>query len=298
MSDTKLNNFSSSTSTHDHPPRLTDDECHLLMEHQGCLKCHQFYVGHCANECSTTFSGKGYKPDTERDAQHTKNNAFTKATSSQITTVAAVSDATAANHNDDFIAAVFPSLSSTVISEGSLDDSDASFASVSPPPPIKSKHFIWNCILTSPLVTFPMKKPALINNGCQMVLIHPNLVEQLGLQIFTLKQPEEVDVAISFLKTGIAYKRNSLVNYVKLHPYSHDSICHSHQLHAVICPGLCMPLIFGLPFLELNDVTCDHKNNECIVQDKNLNYNLLKPIMRQPTPPPKTQTTRTAIARK
>ena len=48
-----------------------------------------------------------------------------------------------------------------------------------------------------------------------------------------------------------------------------------------------MPIIFGLPFLEINDIICDHKNRACIVRDKNLNYNLLKPIERKAPPPPK-----------
>ena len=48
-----------------------------------------------------------------------------------------------------------------------------------------------------------------------------------------------------------------------------------------------MPVIFGLPFLEVNDIICDHRNRACIVRDKNLNYNLLKPIQRQDPSPPK-----------
>ena len=48
-----------------------------------------------------------------------------------------------------------------------------------------------------------------------------------------------------------------------------------------------MPIIFGLPFLEINDIICDHKNRMCIVRDKNLNYNLLTPLKRKEPPPPK-----------
>ena len=48
-----------------------------------------------------------------------------------------------------------------------------------------------------------------------------------------------------------------------------------------------MPIIFGLPFLEINDILCDHKNRACIVRDKDLNYNLLKPLERKEPPPPK-----------
>lgn len=48
-----------------------------------------------------------------------------------------------------------------------------------------------------------------------------------------------------------------------------------------------MPLIFSLPFLEINDVVCDHKNRTCIVHDRNLNYNPLKPVLKHETPLPK-----------
>ena len=82
-------------------------------------------------------------------------------------------------------------------------------------------------------------------------------------------------------------KKHSLVHYVKLRPSSSDSIFQSHLVHAVICPRLCMPVILGLPFLEVNDILCDHKHRACIVQDKNLNYNLLKPVQQRDSPAPK-----------
>jgi hypothetical protein len=96
-----------------------------------------------------------------------------------------------------------------------------------------------------------------------MVLIRPDVVEELGLPVFALKEPENVDVAISFSKTGIERKNHSLVHYVKLRAFSSDSVFQSRVVHAVICPGLCMPVIFGLPFLEINDIICDHKNRAC-----------------------------------
>ena len=111
-----------------------------------------------------------------------------------------------------------------------------------------------------------------------MVLIRPEIVEELGLPIFALKEPEIVDVAISFSETGLSITQKTLVHYVKLRASSSDSIFQLRVVHAVVCPGLCMPVVFGLPFLEINDIICDHKNRACIVRDKNLNYNLLKPL--------------------
>ena len=59
----------------------------------------------------------------EKDAICAKNNNNAKSSSSsQITTIASVSDISQTNQTDDFIAAIFPSLSSTVISEADLTD--------------------------------------------------------------------------------------------------------------------------------------------------------------------------------
>ena len=67
--DGKTTPTSSSSTTRDFPPKLTEEERRLLMEHLGCLKCRQFYAGHRAHQCTTTLSGKGYKSLTEKNAQ-------------------------------------------------------------------------------------------------------------------------------------------------------------------------------------------------------------------------------------
>jgi hypothetical protein len=259
------------------------------MEHSGCLKCRRFYAGHRAHQCTTTISGKNYKQLTQQDASRARSAQNAKASNSQINTVASVSEAapSTSKETDNFVAAIFPNLPSGVLDNNFSDDSDSSFASVSTPPYIKSKHFIWDCSLTGPAVTFPILKPSLIDNGSHMVLIRPDVVKELDLPIFTLQQPEEVNVAISFSKAGITREKHSLVHYVKLRPFSSDIVFQSRLIHAVICPGLCMPLVFGLPFLEINDIVCDHKNRTCIVRDKNLNYNLLKPVSRKDPSPKK-----------
>ena len=209
----------SASSTRDFPPKLTEEERRIIMEHLGCLKCRKLYAGHHAHQCTTTISGKGYKPITQQDAQRAKAARAAKpASSSNINNVASILDAPA-NQSGDFIAAVFPSLSLAVVGDGSFsEESNASSASVSKDPPLKSKHFIWNCSLTGPSVTFPVTKPSLIDNGCHMVLIRPDVVEELGPPIFALKEPETVDVAISFSKASVTRKKHSLVHYVKIRP--------------------------------------------------------------------------------
>ena len=163
----------SNSSSCDFPPKLTNEEQCLLMEHEGCLKCRKFYVGHHAHQCSTVTSGKGYKPLTVQDAHcakaiHSSKGSFT----SNSNTVASITDVSSSSQTKDFIAAVFPTLASGAVEDGSFSEgSNNSFASVSTKPHIKSKHFIWSCSLTGPAVDLPVIKPSLIDNGCHMVLI-------------------------------------------------------------------------------------------------------------------------------
>ena len=191
------------------------------MEYQGCLKCRKFFAGHHAHQYTMTISGKGYKTLTHQDAQHAKSvNAGNPGTSSQMNTVASVTEAPPTEMND-FLATVFPNLSSGLIEDGSFSEGeDSSFSSsMSTPPPLKSKHFIWNCSLMGPSVILPVIKLGLIDNSCHMVLIRPDLVNELGLPIFALKEPEVVDVAIFFSRSGIARKKHSLYNVLNSVPF-------------------------------------------------------------------------------
>ena len=59
----------------------------------------------------------------------------------------------------------------------------------------------------------------------------------------------------------------------------------SKSVTALIAPGLCVPVILGLPFLIHNCIVTDHAAHICI--DKNLNYDLLNPLPVSPPPPHK-----------
>ena len=86
-----------------------------------------------------------------------------------------------------------------------------------------------------------------------MVLIRPNLVKRLNLPSLPLATPEQVNVAL-----GSAEPINQLTHYVEIFPTSLDNRFRLHLLHAVIAPGLCMPLILSLPFLSLNRILCNY----------------------------------------
>lgn len=100
---------------------------------------------------------------------------------------------------------------------------------------------------------FPVKTRALIDNGAHLALIHPELVERLGLKKYRLHKPELVDVAFSKEK-----KKTELYYYVKLSLSSLDSSWTSRVVKAIVTPGLCVPVILGLPWLEWNSIVTDH----------------------------------------
>jgi Aspartyl protease len=175
---------------------------------------------------------------------------------------------------DNVIAAFAPSasLGNRTDSGGSDNISDLS--------PLKCKHFIWNCIINGPLSEFPLKVSTLVDNGCHLVLIRPNIVQKLGLPIHTLHTPEPVDVAIKNRKEK---QKCILKKFVILSVTSIDQQWSSKRIRAIIAPNLCMPLILGIPFLSHNNIVMDHALRSCV--DKKSDYNLINPKIVLSLPP-------------
>ena len=119
----------------------------------------------------------------------------------------------------------------------------------------------------------------LINNGAHLVLIHPEVVDALRLECHLLKVPETISVAISKTKKKV---KMTLHHYVKFVVTSIDNAWTLKTVHAIIAPGLCMPVILGLLFLTHNDIVTDHKERSCI--DKKTGYNLMNPTPVVPPP--------------
>jgi hypothetical protein len=64
-----------------------------------------------------------------------------------------------------------------------------------------------------------------------------------------------------------------------------DSAWSSRVIKAIVTPGLCLPIILGLPWLEWNHIVTDHAARTCI--DKKTSYDLINPPIILPPPPPK-----------
>ena len=80
-------------------------------------------------------------------------------------------------------------------------------------------------------------------------------------------------------------KQTKLYNYVKLSLISLDCTWTSRSVKALITPGLCVPTILGLPWLEHNTIIIDHTAHTRI--DKINSYDLLNPPPVLPPLPPK-----------
>ena len=260
-----------SSSTNQKPftrlPKLTDAEKDLLRAHSGCFKCRRFHAGHNSGSplCTGFPAGAGYKTITKY------TDAAGQPTSRPITNskgkVVAATIEEVESEEEEVVAAFAPSASL-----GNGTDSGGS-DSVSDIAPLKCKHFVWNCFIDGPLSEFPLKVSSLVDNGCHLVLIRPDIVEKLGLSILHLETPETVDVAIKNRKEK---EKMILKEFVILNATSTDQKWHSKRVRALVTPNLCMPIIFGLPFLVHNQIVTDHALRSCI--DKKSGYNLLNNI--------------------
>jgi hypothetical protein len=132
---------------------------------------------------------------------------------------------------DDIVAAFTPSALRNGTDSGGSDE-------VSDIAPLECKHFVWQCLIEGPLLEFPLKISSLVDNGCHLVLIRPDVVEKLGLEIFTLETPKTVDVAI---RNHDKKEKKVLENYVILDATSLDQQWGSKCVHALITQNLCIP---------------------------------------------------------
>jgi hypothetical protein len=266
----------SASGSNPYPPRLTDEERRLLNEHEGCFKCREFYVEHRAAQCTKILSGKDYKVRTLQDALRAKAAKANK-TNARATTVAAVTDAE--RPAPDLVAAVFPQGTVVTVNDSMSEGSETSVASVSAQPPLKGKHFIWTCRLNNATDRLSLKTKALIDGGAHMVLIRPDIVTRLALPTFPLENPEQVNVAM-----GAPNQIEKLTHFAIIEPTSLDGLFVSHRVHAVIAPGLCMPIILGLPFLCTNKIVCNYTERTCTATSNEPPYDLLTKTRKEKRP--------------
>src|SRR5262245_49479110 len=93
----------------------------------------------------------------------------------------------------------------------------------------------------------------MIDIGAHGVFIDPHIVNNLGFRRFKLSKPCRINLALQNGQHSVV----SLDEYVKIKPYTTNSAWSSVTLKAIIAPGLCVPLLLGVPFLESNHIVID-----------------------------------------
>lgn len=195
-------------------PSLTDNECVLLRENDGCFKCREPFAGHTLSSCSKGFpDGASYKTLTATAVAAKKNKK---------NVVAAVD----IEEESDTVAVVMPS---AVLGDGT-DSDDECVA------PLQTPHLRWDCLVDGPNVSSPVKVSALIDHGSSLVLIGEDLAKNLGLCCHQLTKP--LPVSLAFAKDK---KQFLLSEYVKLSCTSMDLRYRSRTVQAIVAPNLCTP---------------------------------------------------------
>ena len=180
------------------------------------------------------------------------------------------------------VAYIAPNASSVI--EGHISsDSDSDGASVSEyitphvasslkeGSPLHVPHLYWRCLASANINEFPMTFEALIDHGSSAVLISEQYVSLLGLRRRRLREPYSAELAMDNNGcTDIQFSK-----YVKLQLHDPSSFWSSKSIRAIIVPGLCAPMILGLPFFVHNDIIVDAAARTVI--DKKCGFDLLHP---------------------
>ena len=139
-------------------------------------------------------------------------------------------------------------------------------------------HFFWKCLAYGTNKS-PLTFRTLIDHGSSAVLISEEYIAKLGLRRRCLIEPYAVELAVekNGQKVDIEFS-----DYVKVQLHDPSGYWTSRSVHAIIAPGLCAPMILGLPFLVRNNIVVDAA--ACTVIDKTCGFDLLNPV----APPIKT----------
>ncbi|KAF9074307.1 hypothetical protein BDP27DRAFT_1416195 [Rhodocollybia butyracea] len=238
-----------STPLNKYPPKLTNNERALLDNNSGCRKCHQFFV-----ECRTYSDSHEFPaPTSENYHELTQANvdAARRRKGKSKSSVAAVIN------------------SSNVVS-AVLEGTDSEDKISVSPAPYKLPHFRWRCHVSGPRSEFPLTVRPLLDDGAHLALIHPDLVDCLGLKCMKLDKPEPVSSAFSS-------KDSSLMEFVSFKLSSLNGSFTSHLVPFLVAPSLCTQIILGLPWLSHNKLVIDYSTHTCTHRPSG--YDLLNPVV-------------------
>jgi hypothetical protein len=143
-------------------------------------------------------------------------------------------------------------------------------------------HLYWRCLTSGNTDNFPVIFDPLIDHSSNAALISEEYVSKLGLCCKRLPELYLAELAMEKNGQKVAIEFSQ---YVKLQLHDPSSYWSSKSVCAIIAPGLCTPMILGLPFLVHNDIVVDAAARTVI--DKKCGFDLLHPVPPPLPPPPK-----------
>ena len=146
--------------------------------------------------------------------------------------------------------------------------------------PLHIPYLYWRCLMSGDTNEFPITFEALIDHGSSAVLISEQYVSLLNLHRRRLREPYSAELAMDNNgHTNIQFSK-----YVKLQLHDPSSFWSSKSIRTIIAPGLCAPMILGLPFLVHNDIIVDAAAQTVV--DKKCGFDLLHPMVPRLTTHP------------
>ena len=104
---------------------------------------------------------------------------------------------------------------------------------------------------------FSLPLTGLLDTGTHVVLISPEAVTKLALEVRKLQKPKFIDVAIQGKYVTESDTHLALTDYVSFTLSTLDNSWTSRMIRAIVTPGLCTSVLLGLPFLSFNEIVID-----------------------------------------
>ncbi|THH08961.1 hypothetical protein EW146_g8826 [Bondarzewia mesenterica] len=145
--------------------KLTEDERSLLLKHNGCLKCRQFYMDHTSKTCPNNFPiASTYQTLTLANAK----NAQCSLSSTRPTSAQASKPSTPCRH----VTTVLPMTEDWqgLAEETPQSDTDE-YVHHKNLSPLSTPSLLWRCSIPSSISSAPFLMTALIDDGSQFILI-------------------------------------------------------------------------------------------------------------------------------
>ena len=117
-------------------------------------------------------------------------------------------------------------------------------------------HLQWDAMALGP-DGFPLPLTGLLDMGVHVVLISPETVTRLALDVKKLQKPKFIDVAIQGKYVSDSNTHLALTNFVSFTLSTVNNSWTSKTIRAIVTPGLCTSILLGLLFLSHNEILID-----------------------------------------